>query len=301
MSEQKPSSIKFNFTYWIITFILLLSSIPILMMIEQKSLAKVIGISTVVLTVFAIRRWLYFANKLKGKPSKINLNINDRYWLTENIDFYRKLGKSDKKIFEDRISLFVTEIIITEIGKDVPDREVCLYVASSAVITFWGLPYWNYGRLSEVLVYPNNFTHKNEIDPKGQVLGKVHQGGLMDTTMILSLPALSAGFRNPDDKNNVGIHEFAHLIDKADGMIDGVPVNLESDVRNRWIELFSKEFIEIQKKSNDINQYGAVSLPEFFAVIIEYYKESPDKLERNHKELFNLLNNYFTANESVKI
>lgn len=301
MSEQKPSSIKFNFTYWIITFILLLSSIPILMMIEQKSLAKVIGISTVVLTAFAIRRWLYFANKLKGKPSKINLNINDRYWLTENIDFYRKLSKSDKKIFEDRISLFVTEIIITEIGKDVPDREVCLCVASSAVITFWGLPYWNYGRLSEVLVYPNNFTHENEIDAKGQVLGKVHQGGLMDTTMILSLPALSAGFRNPDDKNNVGIHEFAHLIDKADGLIDGVPVNLEADVRNRWIKLFSEEFGEIQKKSNDINQYGAVSLPEFFAVIIEYYKESPDKLERNHKELFNLLNDYFTDNNSAKI
>jgi Mlc titration factor MtfA (ptsG expression regulator) len=123
----------------------------------------------------------------------------------------------------------------------------------------------------------------------------------MDTTMILSLPALSAGFRNPDDKNNVGIHEFAHLIDKADGLIDGVPVNLEADVRNRWIKLFSEEFGEIQKKSNDINQYGAVSLPEFFAVIIEYYKESPDKLERNHKELFNLLNDYFTDNNSAKI
>jgi hypothetical protein len=282
-------------------FIILLASIPILTMLEQKNLAKIIGISTVLLTAFAIRRWLYFANKLKGKPSKISLNINDRYWLIENIDFYKKLSKSDKKIFEDRIALFVTDIIITEIGKEVPSRDTCLYVASSAVITFWGLPYWNYGRLSEVLVYPNNFTYENEIDPQGQILGKVHQGGLMDTTMILSLPALIAGFLNSNDKNNVGIHEFAHLIDKADGLIDGVPVNLEADTRNRWIELFSKEFAEIQKKSNDINQYGAASLPEFFAVIIEYYKESPDKLERNHKELFNLLNDYFTDNNSAKI
>jgi Mlc titration factor MtfA (ptsG expression regulator) len=292
------SNFKFNFSYWIIVFVLLLASIPILTMNEQKNLAKVVGIFTVVLTAFAIRRWLYFANKSKGRPSKINLNINDRYWLIENIDFYKKLNKSDSKIFEDRIALFVTDVIITEIGKDVRDREVCLYVASSAVITFWGLPYWNYGRLSEVLVYPNNFTHENEIDPKGQVLGKVHQGGLMDTTMILSLPALVAGFKNPYDKQNVGIHEFAHLIDKADGFIDGLPVELTLDLRSKWIELFSKEFKALQETSNDINAYGAVSLPEFFAVIIEFYKESPLVLERNHKELFYLIEEYFNDNKS---
>lgn len=292
------TSFKFNFSYWIIVFVLLLASIPILTMNEQKNLAKVVGIFTVVLTAFAIRRWLYFANKSKGRPSKINLNINDRYWLIENIDFYKKLNKSDRKIFEDRIALFVTDVIITEIGKDVPDREVCLYVASSAVITFWGLPYWNYGRLSEVLVYPNNFTHENEIDSKGQVSGKVHQGGLMDTTMILSLPALVAGFKNPYDKQNVGIHEFAHLIDKADGFIDGLPVELTLDLRSKWIELFSKEFKALQETSNDINAYGAVSLPEFFAVIIEYYKESPLVLERNHKELFYLIKEYFNDNKS---
>jgi hypothetical protein len=294
------SNFKFNFSYWIIVFVLLLASIPILTMNEQKNLAKVVGIFTVVLTAFAIRRWLYFANKSKGRPSKINLNINDRYWLIENIDFYKNLSKSERKIFEDRIALFVTDVIITEIGKDVPDREVCLYVASSAVVTFWGLPYWNYGRLSEVLVYPDNFTHENEIDSKGQVLGKVHHGGLMDTTMILSLPALVAGFKNANDKQNVGIHEFAHLIDKADGFIDGIPVDLAVDLRIKWIELFSKEFSEIQK-SKDINAYGADSLPEFFAVIIEYYKESPLVLERNHKELFDLLKEYFNDDKSENI
>jgi len=301
MSEQKTSSIKFNFKYWIITFIILLSSIPILTMNEQQTYAKVVGVSTVVLTTFAIRRWLYFANKAKGKPNKINLNINDRYWLIENIKFYKNLSKIDRRVFEDRISLFVTDIIITEIGKEIPSRDTCLYVASSAVITFWGLPYWNYGRLSEVLVYPDNFTDENEIDSRGEVMGKVHQGGLMDTTMILSMPALVAGFKNSNDKKNVGIHEFAHLIDKADGVIDGIPVNLEIETREKWIELFAKEFNEIQHKSNDINVYGAVSLSEFFAVIIEYFKESPGKLEQNHKELFNLMNSYFNKGNSVEI
>jgi Mlc titration factor MtfA (ptsG expression regulator) len=124
-------------------------------------------------------------------------------------------------------------------------------------------------------------------------MGKVHQGGLMDTTMFLSMPALVAGFKNSNDKKNIGIQEFAQLIDKADDIIDGIPINIEDDTRDKWIELFSKEFNEIQHKSNDINSYGASNLPEFFGVVIHYFKESPGKLEQNHKELFDILNDYF--------
>ncbi len=290
--NQSPRN-HFKFKIWIPVFIILLSCIPLFTIYGQKNLAKVIGIATVVLTAFAIRRWLYFANKLKGKPSKINLNINDRYWLNEHIHFYTRLSKSEKKIFEDRISLFVTDIIITEIGKEIPNRDTCLYVASSAVITFWGLPYWNYGRLSEVLVYPENFHDDNTIDAQGNVLGKVHHGGLMDTTMILSLSALVQGFANHNDKRNVGIHEFAHLIDKADGEIDGLPEGMSPSERTHWIRLCAEEIKEIMKGHSDINPYGATNRSEFFAVIVEYYKEVPETLAKKHPELFEVLDNYF--------
>lgn len=292
MTQEKTKS-GFNFTVWICVFIILLASIPLLTMNGQKNLAKVIGIATVVLTFFAIRRWLYKVNKLKGKPSKIDLNTNDRYWLNQHVRFYSLLSKTDKKIFEDRISLFVTDIIITEVGKEVPEREVCLYVASSAVIAFWGLPYWNYGRLSEVLVYPENFNDDNSLDAHGHVLGKVHHGGLMDTTMILSLPALVYGFKNHEDKSNVGVHEFAHLIDKADGEIDGVPVGMNKTDRAHWIQLCKEEMEAMLEGHSDINIYGATNRPEFFAVIVEYYKENPEVLEKKHPELFEMLDAFF--------
>ena len=52
----------------------------------------------------------------------------------------------------------------------------------------------------------------------------------MNGIMILSKPDLLHGFRNARDRHNVGIHEFAHLVDKADGVIDGVPaVGLERE------------------------------------------------------------------------
>lgn len=288
MQEKKT---KFNFGIWIFLFFVLLLCIPLLMYYQQPKAAKFLGVVVAFSAVIAIRRWMH----LTKKQAKVFISLNDKYWLKENISFYQDLSKSDKVVFEDRIALFLTEIIITEIGKEVPEKSTCLYVASSAVITFWGLPYWNYGRLSEVLVYPENFNDDNSLDEKGHVLGKVHQGGLMDTTMILSLPALIAGFKNPNDKHNVGIHEFAHLIDKATGVVNGVPEGMNPDDRKHWLQLRDEEIKAILKGHSDINVYAATNKGEFFAVIVEYYKENPTYLEKKHPELFQILDAYFNS------
>ena len=39
--------------------------------------------------------------------------------------------------------------------------------------------------------------------------------------VLLSKPDLIAGFQNPVDRKNVGMHEFAHMIDAGDGSVDG--------------------------------------------------------------------------------
>ena len=54
------------------------------------------------------------------------------------------------------------------------------------------------------------------------ILGMVGTGA-MNRIMILVKPDLIQGFKNAGDKRNVGVHEFAHLVDKSDGVIDGIP------------------------------------------------------------------------------
>ncbi len=288
---MKENKSRFNFGIWIFFFFILLLSIPLLIHFEQVKPAKLLGIVVVVSAVISIRRWM----NLIQKPAKVFISLNDKHWLKERVDFYQKLPKSDRIVFEDRVALFLTDIIVTEIGKEVPEKSTCLYVASSAVITFWGLPYWNYGRLSEVLVYPQNFNDDNSLNEQGLVWGKVHHGGLMDTTMILSLPALEAGFKNPHDKQHVGIHEFAHLIDKANGTIDGIPEGMNQVDRAYWLQLCEEEMKNILKGSSDIHAYATTNKGEFFAVIVEYYKESPAILEKKHPEIFRILNAYFNS------
>lgn len=288
---------KFNFPIWLTVFSILLVAIPVFALNDLIPYAKLAGILLVISTTFAIRKWMYLLKKAKNKPEKIQLNTNDRYFLKENVAFYSKLAADDRKTFEDRIGLFLTDIIVTEIGKEIPDREVCLLVASSAVITFWGLPYWNYGRLSEVLVYPSHFNDDNSLDPQGNVLGKVHQGGLMDSTMILSRPALEHGFKNNTDKKNVGIHEFAHLLDKASGEFDGFPFDMDEELEHAWEHQCAEEMKEIQRGKSDINPYGGTSEVEFFAVLVEYYKEQPLILKRKYPELFEVLDAYFNPTD----
>lgn len=276
-----------------VIFSLLLVSIPYLIYKESPGLAKGVGVVLVILVTWRIRSWVFRLRKQKGRPDKIDLNANDRFFLQKEIAFYQTLDKQEKKIFESRVALFLTSVAITEIGKEVPDRETGLWVASSAVIAFWGLPFWNYGRLAEVLVYPSRFDDDQQLEVDGRILGKVFHGGLMDTTMILSKPDLIRGFRDKNDKRNVGIHEFAHLLDKANGAIDGVPEGMTKSLQEVWEQVCVHEIEAIVQGKSDLDPYVLENRAEFFAVLVEYYREQPQLLQRKYPVVFRVLDAYF--------
>ena len=278
---------KARFSAWLIIFFILLITVPILLKSDFKILAKVIGL--IVILTLSVALWVWRTQTIRNikRKARVSLNLNDQYWLNEHILFYRNLSKNAKVIFEDRIGLFLAEIKITEVGKVIPEKSTCLYVASSAVISFWGLPYWNYGDLSEVIVYPTDFSQSNDINEKGIVQGKVHHGGLMNSTMILSLTSLINGFKL-NDSINLGIHEFSHLLDKADDSIDGLPFYLSKDETLIWARIFEKELIS-KKGISKINPYAFKNQSEFFAVLMETYIENPIRIKKRYPELFEIL------------
>ena len=283
-----------KFYKWLVTFLAFLLVIPFLTRKGGDASSSVLGVVFLVLVVLAIFLWVRKLNRHKDRKKIINLTAEDNLWLERYIPFYSGLSKKDKTIFRSRVSLFLGQVKVTEIDKDIPDKSTCFYVASSAVIAFWGLPYYNYSDLSEVLVYPSNFNMDNTLTSTGRVQGKVYHGGLMNNTMILSLPALVSGFSIANDKKNVGVHEFAHLLDKADGVMDGVPYDMCKKDREIWTQLANEAIPEIIKGKSTIPDYGATSHTEFFAVLVEYYKECPHLLKIKHPELFAVLDRYFS-------
>lgn len=283
-----------RFFPWIILFIVSLGFIPALMSWGVTSLAKALGIFTIVAVAIALNVWRIQTIKRNARANRIRLNLNDRFWLKEHIHFYNTLSKAERRVFEDRVGLFLTQVVVTEIGKEEVDKSTCLYVAASAIMAYWGLPYWNYADLKEVLVYPENFNESMQYNTGGEIQGQIHHGGMMNNTMILSLRALEHGFSNTQDKKNVGVHEFAHQLDKTDGYMDGIPAGMDKSTTEVWVELMQKEMQKIKKSKSEINPYGATNQAEFFAVIAEYYKERPELLKRKHPQIYEVMHHYFS-------
>jgi Mlc titration factor MtfA (ptsG expression regulator) len=98
------------------------------------------------------------------------------------------------------------------------------------------------------------------------------------------------GFTNAEDRHNVGVHEFAHLVDEADGQIDGVPgAGLPPALRQPWAAVMHRELAAIRAGRSDIDPYAGTNEAEFFAVVNEYFFERPEQLQEHHPELFDLL------------
>jgi hypothetical protein len=290
-----------SFLPWIILFMVSLGSIPIILHYKGFTSAKIVGVIVVISIIAALWFWRINTRKKSPRNARVSLTVNDKHWMLERISFYKKLNKKDKVIFEDRVGIFIADVIISEIGQEKPEKETCIYVGTSAVIAFWGLPYYNYGNLREVLVYPSNFDMDNSLNKRGVVNGKVHHGGLMNNTMILSLPALIRGFQIDNDKQNVGIHEFSHLLDKSNGQIDGIPNYLGEEDKKIWVHLMKDAMEKIKADDSTIPEYGGVSEAEFFAVVTTYYKECPSLLKIKNRPLFEFLDGYFNQEEKSDV
>ncbi len=214
--------------------------------------------------------------------------------LLEHVAFYRNLSDEQKLIFETRIKDFLQHVTITGIGTVVEDIDRIL-IASGAIIVIFGFPGWRYNNISEVLLYKDAFTEDyKQIGNDRNILGMVGDGALQ-RQMILSQTSVRESFKNLADGHNTVIHEFVHLVDKADGAADGIPEYLLSRPYTiPWITRMHKTIEEMkQDEHRDINFYGATNDAEFFAVISEYFFERPDQLKTHHPELYKLLEQMF--------
>ena len=220
--------------------------------------------------------------------------------MAEKVTFYNILSKDEKVRYEYKIQEFLLNCRITgiETSVDITDK---LLVASSAVIPIFAFKEWRYTNLFEVLLYPGMFNDKFETSgPDRRILGMVGTG-YMDGKMVLSKPALHHGFVNESDKKNTAIHEFVHLIDKFDGLVDGVPVLLlEKQYVIPWLDLINKKIEEIFDNESDINPYGGTNRQEFFAVASEYFFERPKLLARKHPVLYDLLEKIFNQDMTAR-
>lgn len=247
-----------------------------------------------IIIIFSILILLLIFAIIKITKKRKNIETFPKNWhklLVDNVSFYKDLDAKDQKKFQQRMMLFLSEGYIEGVKMELEELDKVL-VAASAVIPVFGFAEWHYANLSSVLLYPDNFNDDLQFNSenKDRFISGLVGSGQFKNQMILSKKALYDGFRNPKDGQNTGIHEFVHLIDKMDGVADGVPERLiKQPYVIPWLKLIHEEMEAINNNKSDIRKYGGTNEAEFLAVVSEYFFERPAKFEKNHPELYKML------------
>lgn len=217
--------------------------------------------------------------------------------LRSHVAFFRALDDSEKERFRQLIKVFLDEVRITGIRTDIDDT-IRILVAASALIPIFGFHDWEYHRLSEVLIYPTSFGDAFQMngEPDENILGMVGQEHLSGI-VILSKSALLAGFENQSNKENVGVHEFAHLVEKEETEY-GLPQEVPWEVVKHWIYYVARELAHPPKNRSHINPYAYTNEHEFFAVLAAYFFQSPDVLQKHDPDLYRMLRDMFHQDTS---
>jgi len=213
--------------------------------------------------------------------------------LETHVSFYKRLDTAGQERFRSRVKHFLDTTRISPVDGVAVTELDRLYVASSAIIPIFHFDDWAYNNLDEVLLYPDTFSKDFDHEAEERnVLGMVGDGA-MNRMMILSQPSLRAGFEQRG-AGNTGIHEFVHLLDKADGATDGVPeYMIPKALVAPWISQMHRAIRAIREGASDLNPYAGTNEAEFFAVLSEYFFQKPQFLKEHHPELYALLDQVY--------
>jgi Mlc titration factor MtfA (ptsG expression regulator) len=217
--------------------------------------------------------------------------------LQTHVAFFESLNDAEKERFRQLVKVFLDEVRITGIRTEVDDT-VRVLVAASAIIPVFGFHDWEYHQLGEVLIYPDSFGDKFEMKEEANrnILGMVgleHLSGVM----ILSKPSLLAGFDNPSSQDNVGIHEFAHLVEQEESDHE-LPPEIPVSVVKQWVRYVASELSHPSGNRAYLNAYAYTNEHEFFAVMAEYFFKSPEILQKKDPQIYAMLRDMFHQDTS---
>ena len=225
--------------------------------------------------------------------------------LGEMVKHYSFLNSDEKVHLEQLIQVFIAEKKFEGCnGLEITD-EIQVVISAEACMLILDLPHDLYRKLDTILVYPSVvvippskagvFTQSPLLErPALPISGQALMGG----PVILVWDEVKREARHPESGHNVVYHEFAHYLDMLDGRADGTPELHGREQYRIWAEIFSTEFLELRRKLKKgektfFDPYGATNEAEFFAVATEFFFDKPMKMQKTHKDLYDVLAGFY--------
>lgn len=262
--------------------------------------------------------------------------------LEQRVPIYQQLEEPERRRFESEVQLFLGEQRIYSLANlgslgvpgapsapsvaDGPSEFVItdehrVLIAASAATLLLGRPEWRLPTVRDVIVYPTAFTEESYLmEGHSHTIGMVHAQG----PILFALDALERSYPRaaarptvhlppwfewgtpapeiPIPTSNVGIHEFAHVLDfiGQGGRATGAPVLIEPEQVARWQQQISIERERLASGDSVLHPYGLKNEAEFFAVAVESFFQEPLPLRSRHPELYDLLAELFNQDPAAR-
>lgn len=212
--------------------------------------------------------------------------------------FLRWRSPEDQAELRRLTSLFLDRKEFTGAGDLRLTNAVVVSIAAQAVLPVLKLGLARYDSFVGIVVHPDQVVARRNVqDDDGLVheydetlAGEAVQGG----PVMLSWRDVREAGRPGSGNYNVVVHEFAHVLDLADGRSDGVPVLPAGLSRATWLSVLESQFEAFvlrvdADEQTALDPYGASSIDEFFAVASESFFVNPHGLAKEHEPLHNML------------
>ena len=212
--------------------------------------------------------------------------------LKRKVPFFEEIPPEDRERFLGLLRLFVAEKRFSGAGGLEVTDEMKVVIASAAALLVLNLGIEYLDRLSEVIVYPEPFYNPDADEERS---GETHEWGVV----LVAWSDVKEDFEYWGDGMNTAIHEFAHVLDRAAGAFDGTPELHALEHYRRWVKVTSRHFLRLRKggrpETRVLDEYGAESEAEFFAVATESFFGIPAKMRRHTPDLYRELSRFYRA------
>lgn len=234
-----------------------------------------------------------------------------RALIEQSVPITRALTAEESTRLLDLVTQFVREKQFEGGGGLEITEEMKVIVAAQACLLILNLDAGCYPRVHSVVMYPGTFVPRVPALDRQLYTGPIaHTAPLLGEhargVVVLSWESAGGGATESRDGQNVVLHEFAHELDREDGLVDGVPL-LEAPSSTRvWARVLQRRFEELgraaqQGESDLLNAYGATNRAEFFAVATETFFEKPVELRQRYPDLYEELKGFYRQDPAARV
>jgi Mlc titration factor MtfA (ptsG expression regulator) len=232
--------------------------------------------------------------------------MEDALWreAVGGLSFVKSLSQKENEKLKQLVILFLAEKQFAGAhGIEVSDAmRVSIAAQACLLVLELGLDW--YSGWSGVVVHAGDFrVRRSELDEAGvlhewddELAGEAMPGG----PVVLSWDAAAH-----DPWMNVVIHEFAHKLDMANGIADGMPPLHPGMDRRAWAAAFKEAyegFCEAVERGEDtwLDPYAAEHESEFFAVLSEAFFEDPAETRRRYADAYGQLSAFYKQDPAAR-